>query len=417
MTEVRAGFRTRTAHGTTHGNYPLPCPLCFLLRPLCSLGAEQSPRLPRRSSSLLRLSGLRSPPKCPTSFALPVPSSLVLAGPRCMTLRRHTAHCTFWGRAALWQHAAAPRLAHCPRALRAARSVVGHLVAPFSALPSLTLCPPASASTVRGNSRGRAPSLPPSLPRPPGPVLPPVCSPSLTLPCPPSLVAGSPASCLSVPLLPLSPRRAPCRAMRKATLPLPLSLAAPWCPELLARGTHFVPHTIPPGAGLRPHLAQEGPPSSPGQGAPPPPPSRNGRPREPSPSPRGPLGVRPRARPALPRPPSPAAAQRPARSPPCRPTTTRDPGPGAPVPSPARPPGIPPAGPVPVRFGREGTAWRSPPPPPGFAPVDDARWDSSPPSGVRAPLLTAAPPTPRAPRAPRQTLASPGRSSARSAAR
>ena len=93
----RVGFRTRTAHGTTHGNYPLPCPLCSLPHPLCSLGAEQSPCLPRRSLLLVRLSGLCSPPKCPTSFALPVPSSLVLAGPPCMTLRRHTAHCTFRG--------------------------------------------------------------------------------------------------------------------------------------------------------------------------------------------------------------------------------------------------------------------------------------------------------------------------------
>ena len=89
--------RTRTAHDTTHGNYPLPCPLCSLPRPQCSHGAEQCPCLPRRSLSLLRLSGLRSPPKCPTSFALPVPSSLVLAGPRCLSLRRHTAHCTFGG--------------------------------------------------------------------------------------------------------------------------------------------------------------------------------------------------------------------------------------------------------------------------------------------------------------------------------
>ena len=181
------------------------------------------------------------------------------------------------------------------------------------------------------------------------------------------------------------------------------------------------PHTAVPlrrPTRLRPCTAPRCAPAQPGQGAtPPPPPSRNGRLREPSPGPRGPLGVRPRARPALPRPPSPAAAQRPARSPPRRPTTTRHPGPGAPVPNPARPPGIPPAGPVPVRFGREGTAWRSPPPPPGFAPVDDARLDSSPPSGVRAPTLTAAPPTPRAPRAPRPTLASPGRFSAQSATR
>ena len=43
MNEVRVGFRMRTAHGTTHGNYPLPCPLCSLPRPLCLLGAEQAP--------------------------------------------------------------------------------------------------------------------------------------------------------------------------------------------------------------------------------------------------------------------------------------------------------------------------------------------------------------------------------------
>ena len=141
------------------------------------------------------------------------------------------AHSTLhlWGRAALWQHAAAPRLAQCPRTLRAACSVVGHNVTPFSALPSRTLCPPASASTVRSNSRGSAPSLPPSLPRTPGPVLSPVCSPSLTLPCPSSLVAGSPASFLSVPLPVFSrllfltsaprPARARCGAIREATLP------------------------------------------------------------------------------------------------------------------------------------------------------------------------------------------------------
>ena len=165
-----------------------------------------------------------------------------------------------------------------------------------------------------------------------------------------------------------------------------------------------------------PPLAQEGPPSSPGQGATPPPPQGTAALGSPRPAPGGLSGFAPE--PARPfHAPSPAAAQRPARCPPRRPTTTMDPGPGAPVPSPARPPGVPPAGPVPVRIGREGTAWRSPPPPPGFAPVDDARRDSSPPSWVRAPPVTAAPPTPRAPRAPRPTLASPGRSSARSAAR
>ena len=30
LAEVRVGFRTRTAHGKTHGNYPLPCPLHHL---------------------------------------------------------------------------------------------------------------------------------------------------------------------------------------------------------------------------------------------------------------------------------------------------------------------------------------------------------------------------------------------------
>ena len=43
MNEVRVGFWTRTAHGTTHGNYPLPCPLWSLPRPLSSPSAEHAP--------------------------------------------------------------------------------------------------------------------------------------------------------------------------------------------------------------------------------------------------------------------------------------------------------------------------------------------------------------------------------------
>ena len=31
------------AHGTTYGNYPLPCPRCSLPRPLCSPNAEHAP--------------------------------------------------------------------------------------------------------------------------------------------------------------------------------------------------------------------------------------------------------------------------------------------------------------------------------------------------------------------------------------
>ena len=108
-------------------------------------------------------------------------------------------------------------------------------------------------------ARQRSPSAPLSTPAP-WPCPAPCLLASLTLSCPSSLVAGSPASCPSVPLLPLSPRRAPCRAMRRANLPLPLSLAAPWCPELLVCGTHFVPHTIPPGAGCLAAVARPGPP-------------------------------------------------------------------------------------------------------------------------------------------------------------
>ena len=87
-------------HDTAHGNYPLPCLPRSLSRPLCAHGAEHAQSLPCPSClspSLLRLYGPRTSPVCPTSFALPVPSSRVPACPRCMTLRRHAAHCTFGG--------------------------------------------------------------------------------------------------------------------------------------------------------------------------------------------------------------------------------------------------------------------------------------------------------------------------------
>ena len=74
------------------------------------------------------------------------------------------------------------------------------------------------------------PLCPLSLPRPPSPVLPPVCSPSLVLPCPPSQVPWSLALCLSVPVLPSPSRHTLRGAIREAPLPLPLHLAAPWCP-------------------------------------------------------------------------------------------------------------------------------------------------------------------------------------------
>ena len=86
------------------------------------------------------------------------------------------------------------------------------------------------------------PLCPLSLPRPRGPVLPPVCSPSLVLPCPPSQVPWSLALCLSVPVLPLPPRHTLRGAIREAPLPLPLHLAAPWCPGPWACGTHVALH-------------------------------------------------------------------------------------------------------------------------------------------------------------------------------
>ena len=139
--------------------------------------AQSLPCLSCPSLSLLRLSGLRSPPECPTFFTLFVPSSLVLVGPRRMTLRR-TLH--LWGRFALWQHAAAPRLVQGPRALRAARSVVGHLFAPaprslFHAAVARPLpCPAISVPLPSGQrehdaeqfARQRTLSVPPLCPGP-----------------------------------------------------------------------------------------------------------------------------------------------------------------------------------------------------------------------------------------------------------
>ena len=100
----------------------------------------------------------------------------------------------------------------------------------FPALPSLLLCPPASASTMRSNSRGSAPSLPPLSALAPWPCPAPLCSPSLVLPCPPPQVPWSLALGLSVPVLPLPSRHTVRGAIREAPLPLPLHLAAPWCP-------------------------------------------------------------------------------------------------------------------------------------------------------------------------------------------
>ena len=224
--ESVSGRARRTARSMATIPYPAPSAPSLAL---CARPALSTPLSP----SLLPLSAQAVLPSL--SFQVSYlfrPARALFSRPCRPSLHDTTqAHSTLhlWGRAALWLHSGAPRLAQCPRRLRAARSVVGHHVTPFSAPPSRSLCPPASACTVRSNSRGSAPSLPLSLPRPPDPVLPPVCSPSLALPCPPSLVAGSPASFLSVPLplfsrlLFLTPAPRPalagCGAIREATLP------------------------------------------------------------------------------------------------------------------------------------------------------------------------------------------------------
>ena len=221
------------------------------------------PRLPPGQGSLPRLSGLRSAPKCPTSFALFMPSSLVLAGPRCMTLRR-TLH--LWGWTALWQHAAAPRLVKCPRALRAARSVVGHLFAPAprsliqAAVARPLPCPAISVPLPSGQrehdaeqfARQRSLSAPSLCPgplalsrplsaRPPSSSLAPLCRPRGPRPS----VTLSPSS-----LYP--PRHTLRRAIREASLTLPLHLAAPWCPGPWACGTHVPVHLPAAFVPLRP---------------------------------------------------------------------------------------------------------------------------------------------------------------------
>ena len=69
-----------------------------------------------------------------------------------------------------------------------------------------------------------------SLSWPLGPVLPPVCSPPLVLTCPPSQVPWSLALGVSVLVFPLPSRLTFRGAPREAPLPLPLHLAAHWCP-------------------------------------------------------------------------------------------------------------------------------------------------------------------------------------------
>ena len=243
--------------------------------------AQSLPCLSRPSPSLLRLSGLRTPLTCPTSFALPVPSSLVPAGPRCMTLRWHAALCTFGGGLPCGSTPRRPALSSAPaRCERLVRLWGTFLFLPHvrsykppwhtmrihwsasSTPPSLPcyLCPSAlQPARARCGSICEAALLlcPPSLPWPPSLVLPPFCSPSLNLPCPSSLVAGSLASCLSFPFLPLSPRRVPCRAMCDPPTPsLPCCPLAFWSPGKLHAfcTAHYASGGRPPsGCVITPH--------------------------------------------------------------------------------------------------------------------------------------------------------------------
>ena len=219
-------------HDTAHGNYPLPCLPRSLSRPLSAHGAEQCAVPPLSFLSLPLSAPALRPSHVSCVSYLFRPARALFPRPCLPSLHDTTqARCTLhlWGRAALWQHAAALRLVHCPRALRAARPVVGHLFviapcslvqaavaynahtlvceqhAPFPGLPCLSLCPPASASTVRSNLRGNAPSLPPlSAPAPwPCPTPCPLALPHLALPLVPGCrVTGLLPLCLLPPSIP-----------------------------------------------------------------------------------------------------------------------------------------------------------------------------------------------------------------------
>ena len=99
---MRSELVTGRAQCTTRRMATIPYPATSAPSPaLCARtvqsNAQSLPCPSRPSPSPLRLSGPRSSPVCPTSLALPVPSSLASACPRCMTLRCHAAHGTFGG--------------------------------------------------------------------------------------------------------------------------------------------------------------------------------------------------------------------------------------------------------------------------------------------------------------------------------
>ena len=298
MDEVRVGCRTRTAHGTTFGNYPLPCPRCSLPRPLCSPNAALAPvplvapslcsgqpfvplsPCPRLRCTLpathlsLSLSPL-PPPGAPAprlvarwslrnplrpsslfarlaspSLSCPV-SPLPLAGHR--VGKSHARTWPSWYVSTL-RSALSGAPAYCGRLARQWGTFVllphahpfmppWHTLVP--ALPSLPLRPPASASTLRSISRGSALPLPPLsvlAPRPcPAPCLFTLPRPHLP-PFPGPLVPGPLCPC---PRLPFTPPACISRSNTRGTphspftspLPGSLVLSAPQPAALFSRPT------------------------------------------------------------------------------------------------------------------------------------------------------------------------------------
>ena len=162
-------------------------------------------------------------------------------GPRCMSLRR-TLHLFGGGPlcgSAPRRSALSRARAHCGWLFRLwgtfvllpqVCSVMPPWHALLPALPSLFLCPPASASTMRSNSRGSAPSLPPlSTPAPwpcPAPCL-------LALPRPPSPPFPGPLVPGPLSLCPRPPFTLPAytsRSNTRGTPPTPSSPCRPLVP-------------------------------------------------------------------------------------------------------------------------------------------------------------------------------------------
>ena len=156
--ETVSGRARRTARRMATIPFPAPpAPSLALCARMVQSNAQSLPCLSRPSLSLLRLSGLCSPPKCPTSVALPVPSSLAPASPRCMTLRRHTTHCIFGGGLPCGSTPRRPTLSSAPAPCGRLSRLWG-TVLPLSHVRSFK--PPWHSMRIRWSASSRPPSLP-----------------------------------------------------------------------------------------------------------------------------------------------------------------------------------------------------------------------------------------------------------------